>query len=310
MSKDSKKMTALEYNQASESFNSAKSRAFLSRIQNIANPQNDELLSFYDVKEILKPDNQVYLGMKQVPIKLIVGSEGRYRDFNKYFQPRSEFMRARWERVARAQFSDIPLPAIQLYEIGGAYFVRDGNHRVSVARAQGIEQIDAEVISLSSEITITPGMTTDSLKQAVIDMEKKIFYGKTNFLELTGDNDLNFTTTGRYNKIYEHILDHKYFMNEKSGDEIDFMDALVSWHSEIYKPIIDAINKNRLINNFPDKSPGDLYIWIVSYWDFLKKKKGGDYPVNAAAKSFAHRYGLSGQPGFLRNILDRFFNGQ
>ncbi|MCL2832023.1 MAG: transcriptional regulator [Treponema sp.] len=307
--KDNKSPLHLEYTQATESFNNARNKALISKFQNIMNSKKDDLLSFYDVKEILQPANQVYLGMKSVPIKLIVGSEGRYRDFNKFFLPRSEFMRARWERVARAQISDTPLPAIQLYEIGGAYFVRDGNHRVSVARSQGVEEIDAEVISLSSEITITPEMTADDLKKAVIAMEKKIFYEKTDFAKLTGDDNLDFTTTGRYNKIFEHILEHKYFMNQKKEEEIPFSGALVSWYKQIYKPIIKAIHDNGLGAYFPDKSSGDLYIWIVSYWDFLKKKKGPNYPITAAAKNFSHRYGVSsgGLSGYFGKIMDRIF---
>jgi len=213
-----------------------------------------------------------------------------------------EFIRPRWEQIARAQLKDIPLPAIQLYEIGGAYFVRDGNHRVSVARSRGVEEIDAEVISLSSEITITPGMTTDDLKRAVINMEKKIFFEKTGFPELTGDKDLDFTTTGRYNKIYEHILEHKYLTNLDKHEEITFSDALVSWYNGIYKPVIKAVNENRLRTKFPDKSCGDLYIWLVRYWDFLKKKKGDDYSVSAAARNFSHRYGK--RRGILSDFLD------
>ena len=145
--------------QASEDFSKARGKAILSRIQNFMNPDKDKLLSFNDVKDILKPRNETYRGMQVVPLELIVGSEGRYRDFNKYFLPRSEYLRQRWERVDMARLKDIILPPIQLYEIGGVYFVRDGNHRVSVARSQGSGSIDAEVISLSSEIKIDPSMT-------------------------------------------------------------------------------------------------------------------------------------------------------
>ena len=280
-----------DFTQASEDFNKAKNKALISKLSNIMNSKRDDLLSFYDVKEILKPANQVYLGMKSIPINMIIGSEGRYRDFNKHFHPRKEFMRSRWENIDRAHIKDIPLPAIQLYEIGGAYFVRDGNHRVSVARLQGAEEIDAEVISLSSEINIVSSMTTDDLKKAVIDLEKKTFYKKTDFLELTGDNDLNFTSTGSYDRIYMHILDHKYFSNLDKPEEIPFSDALVSWYREIYMPIIKIINKERLDSVFQGKNPCDLYIWIVRQWDFQKRNKGCSYSVTAAAKNFAKRYG-------------------
>ncbi|MDR1059145.1 MAG: transcriptional regulator [Treponema sp.] len=277
--------------QANNDFNRARNKAILSKIQHFMNVDKDRLLSFHDVKEILKPANEVYRGMQQVPIKLIVGSEGRYRDFNRYFLPRSEFLRARWERVDRAQIRDIPLPAIQLYEIGGVYFVRDGNHRVSVARSQGAEEIDAEVSSLSSEISITPGMTTDELRSALIGYEKKVFYEKTRFGELTGDQDLNFTIPGRYDVIYNHILVHKYFLNETRDQEMPFEEALVSWYEKVYSPIIRIIKDEWLRTNFPGRSEGDLYVWIVKHWDSLKKKYGVRYSAAEAARDFSRKYG-------------------
>jgi hypothetical protein len=286
-------MNDIHHMQAAEDFTRAKGRAMLSRIQHFMNVDKDRLLSFNDVKEILKPKNETYRGMQTIPIDLIVGSEGRYRDFNKYFLPRSEHLRQRWEQVDMARLKDITLPPIQLYEIGGVYFVRDGNHRVSVARSQGVENIDAEVTSLSSEIAINPSMTSDELRAALIGYEKKIFYEKTNFGELTGCKDLDFSATGRYDVIYNHILVHKYYLNQQVAEEIPLSEALVSWYKKVYQPIIKIIREDRLYLNFPGRTPGDLYVWIVKHWDFLKKKYGA-----------AQRGPLL----FLARLVDRIFN--
>jgi len=280
-----------DHQQAKDDFDRARTRAIISRIQNFMNTDRDKLLSFHVVKEILKPRNEVYRGMQEISINKIVGSEGRYRDFNKYFLPRSEFLRERWERVDLAQIRDIPLPPIQLYEIGGVYFVRDGNHRVSVARSQGQEEIDAEVTSLSTEIAINASMTVDELRKALIDYEKKIFYEKTAFGDLTGDTKLNFTQPGCYDVIYNHILVHKYYLNENHREEIPFKNALVSWYKNVYNPIIYIINEEALSLNFPGRSPSDLYVWIVKHWDVLKKESGIDYPIDEAARDFSARYG-------------------
>jgi hypothetical protein len=282
-----------DHQQASQDFNRARNRAVLSRIQHFLNADKDKLLSLNDVREILKPKNEVYLGMKAVPISKIVGSEGRYRDFNKYFLPRREFLRSRWESVDLAKIRDIPLPAIQLYEIGGVYFVRDGNHRVSVARLQGGEDIDAEVTSLSTEIEIKPSMTVEELKSAVIEYEKKIFYEKTSFEKLTGDPKLNFTNPGCYDVIYNHILVHKYYLNQNLEEELPFDDALVSWYKNVYCPIIKIINEDMLCLNFPGRSPSDLYVWIVKHWDHLKKTNGVHYSVADASHDFSEKYGNS-----------------
>ncbi|AEF83555.1 transcriptional regulator [Treponema primitia ZAS-2] len=295
--------------QASDDFSKARGRAILSQIHHFMNVDKDKLLSFNDVKEILKPKHETYRGMQTIAIDLIVGSEGRYRDFNKFFLPRSEYLRQRWERVDLARIKDIPLPPIQLYEIGGVYFVRDGNHRVSVARSQGVEQIDAEITSLSSEIRISPDMTTDDLRVSLISYEKNLFYEKTGFGRLTGNKDLDFSAPGRYDVIYNHILVHKYFLNQHVSGEIPFGEALVSWYNKVYEPIIEIIQDERLYLNFPGRTPSDLYVWIVKHWDFLKQKYGVHFPVSEAALDFSQKYGAprKGLSGLIANSIDRIF---
>ncbi|MCL2411552.1 MAG: transcriptional regulator [Treponema sp.] len=275
---------------ASTDFTKAKGKALLSQIQNFLNADRDNLLSFHDVKDILKPKNEVYMGNKIVPIKQIAGSEGRYHDFNKFFLPRKEHLRYRWERVDEAHIKDIILPPIRLYEIGGIYFVRDGNHRVSVARMQKVEFIDAEVISLSTEIRLDPMMTTEDLRDALIDYEKKIFYTETYFGDLTDYWDLHFSSPGRYDVIYNHILVHKYYLNEDIEEEIPFNDAIVSWYNNVYNPVISIINEYWLLANFPGRTEADLYVWIIKHWDFLKHKYG-KYSLPKAALNFTKKYG-------------------
>ncbi|MDR0444212.1 MAG: transcriptional regulator [Treponema sp.] len=294
--------------QAASDFTRARGRAVLSQIQHFLNTDRNRLLSFNDVKDILKPKNQIYLGSQVVPINLIAGSEGRYHDFNKYFLPQKEHLRQRWERVDVAHIRDIILPSIQLYEIGGAYFVRDGNHRVSVAKSQDVEFIDAEVISLSTEINIKPQMTTDELREALIAWEKIIFYEKTEFGKLTNDNELNFSSPGRYDVIYNHILVHKYYLNENKEDEIPFGTALVSWYDNVYNPVIAIIKEQWLLVNFPGRTEADLYVWIIKHWDFLKKKYGA-YSLAHAAGDFSNKYGQSRGRffRFLAMLADRIF---
>ncbi|MDR0322969.1 MAG: transcriptional regulator [Treponema sp.] len=290
-------------------FSRAKNRAIFSQIQNFMNPDRNKLLSFHDVKDILKPKNEVYMGNQTVPINLIAGSEGRYHDFNKYFLPKKDHLRSRWQRVDEAHIKDIVLPPITLYEIGGVYFVRDGNHRVSVAKTQKVEFIDAEVISLTTEINMKPSMTVDELKEEVIKYEKNIFYEKTDFDSLTNYRELNFSSPGRYDVIYNHILVHKYYLNEGMKEEIPFSDALVSWFNNVYNPVITIIREQWLLAEFPGRTEADLYVWIIKHWDFLKKKIGS-YSLAEAAGDFSKKYGKR-QGKFFRFLVllaDRIFN--
>jgi hypothetical protein len=278
---------------ASEDFNRARTREMLTRILHILNPEDQELLSLADVRMLLKPRGESYRGMKVVPISRIVGSEGRYRDFNKWFLPKFDNLKSRWTRVDRAHLEAIILPPIKLFEIGGVYFVRDGNHRVSVAKAQGMEMIDAEVISLSSQIKLEPGMTKEDLREKVIEYERDQFMKATQFDRIIRDDSLVFTATGRYDEILNHIQGHKYYINERQKEEIPFRDAMISWYRNVYKPITDVIREDRILSRFPGRTCADLYVWVVKHWDELKHKYGHTFTMQDAARDFSKRYGKS-----------------
>ncbi|MDR0495580.1 MAG: transcriptional regulator, partial [Treponema sp.] len=158
------------------------------------------------------------------------------------------------------------------------------------------------------EINIKPGMTTDHLREELVTYEKNVFYEKTKFGELTGDKSLDFSVPGRYDVIYNHILAHKYFLNEKVEGEIPFSEALVSWYNNVYSPAIDIIRGQWLLAHFPGRTEADLYVWIIKHWDFLKKKYVG-YSLAEAADDFSRKYGKSEGRffRFLALLLGRIF---
>jgi hypothetical protein len=226
-----------------------------------------------------------------VPIDRIVGSEGRYLDFNRIFLPKREHLRGRWTRVDLAHYEQVHLPPVTLYEIGGVYFVRDGNHRVSVARTQGAEFIDAEVISLKSRLALAPDMSREELKRAVIALEKREFFRQTGLDALRPGVEMEFTDTGRYDEVLRHIHAHKYFINQSKPDEIPFQEALLSWYDKVYQPLARLICSERILAHFPGREAADLYVWIVGHWDVLKRQYGQGYPLVEAAEDFRRRFG-------------------
>jgi hypothetical protein len=238
--------------------------------------------------------------MREVPIDRIVGSEGRYRDFNKQFLPRHEYLRNRWQRVDMAHLTDVILPPIALYEIGGVYFVRDGNHRVSVAKAQGVKQIDAEVVALDTEIPLHESLTRDNLRKAVIEHERENFCRQMPVERVLPGINLSVSATGRYDELTQHIYGHKYFLNEHETVEIPLEHALRSWYDNVYLPIVEVVRENNLMNRFPGRTETDMYLWIVKHWDQLKRQYGPDFPVQQAARDYSERYGR----GIFRRIRD------
>ena len=121
-------------------------RRWKSRLRRESN--RERLLSFDETKGTLSRWSQVYRGMRTVEVEKITGSVGRCHDFDGSFLPRRQGMNARWNRVDSAYHQGVELPCVSLYKIGDAYFVSDGNHRVSVARYHKVAAIDAEVIEI------------------------------------------------------------------------------------------------------------------------------------------------------------------
>jgi len=279
--------------QARDDFNKARSKATISHILHAMTPEKQNLLSLEDIKQLIKPKSETYLGMKTVDISLIIGSEGRYNDFNRTFLPKKEFIRNRWESIDKAHLQSIILPPIKLYEIGGSYFVRDGNHRVSVAKIQGVMSIDAEVIRLDTEITLTPGMTQREIINAIIKYEKNRIFANTDLGTFIEPEELDFTAPGRFHEILRHIQGHKYFLNENRKDEIPFIKAGHSWYNNLYKPIIEIVREERILTRFPGRTEGDLYMWIIKHWDKLKNNNKNNFTLQEAAVNFSSKYGKS-----------------
>src|SRR3712207_619092 len=106
---------------------------------------SNRLLSFDDVRRELLADNRLYRGTRVVEVDGIVGSVGRWRDFDRSFLPARASMGERWKRIDRAFQRGEDLPPVELYKIGDAYFVVDGHHRVSVARYHEVPTVEASV---------------------------------------------------------------------------------------------------------------------------------------------------------------------
>src|ERR687898_20547 len=147
--------------QTRSDFDRARHKAFLNDLLASIGRRPNDLIPFHEFRRRLQPEAESYRGMQTVPVRQIVGSMDRFRDFDRAFLPRGNATRGRWQSIDRAYYQDVRLPPIQLYKVGDIYFVKDGNHRVSVARERGVEFIDAEVIEghvrapLSSQMSPT-----------------------------------------------------------------------------------------------------------------------------------------------------------
>jgi hypothetical protein len=145
--------------QVDKEFLRARHRAFFRRLaaRLRGHPERGTLAAFDEARRALAADNRLSLGRRVVEVSKIVGSVGRHRQFDGGFMPTRAGMAEKWKRVDRAFHRGVELPPVRLYKLGDTYFVEDGNHRVSVARYQGVEWIEAEVTEFHPRLSAGPG---------------------------------------------------------------------------------------------------------------------------------------------------------
>ncbi len=293
--------------QAQEDFAKARIKANFDIFVSALQMKRRDLLSLYDVKELLKPKTETYIGVKPIEIKKIIGSEGRYQDFNRTFLPKKEMLRSRWQSIDRAHLQYVDLPPVNVYKIGDSYFVRDGNHRVSVAKTRGIEFIDASIVELGSEITPEPGMSMAKLKKMVISYERKRFLKEYPILNEMEISKIMFSAPGRYTEMLHHIEVHKFYLNEKIDVELGFLASADSWYNNVYVPIIKEIRQDKVLSKFPGRTEGDMYMWIIRHWEVLKNKYGDSMTVERATRDLTEKYGL-GHWSRIKQKIQLFFS--
>ena len=102
------------------------------------------ILPFDEVIEALGRRSERRIGLRTIPLDSIVGTVDRTREFDRSFRPTTRRVKRRWQRIAEAIRRGESMPPIDVYKIGDMYFVRDGHHRVSVARQLGLDVIEAQ----------------------------------------------------------------------------------------------------------------------------------------------------------------------
>lgn len=270
-------------------------------VARLAGRQN-QLLSYEAVKRSLKLGGPIYRGVKTVPVAQIVGSVDRYRDFDDVFLPKQDSTAHRWKSIARAFYNDVDLPPVRLYKVGNAYFVVDGHHRVSVAREQGIDFIDAEVQEVVSRVPISADLKAEDLK---ILHEYRRFLERTRLDEIRPGQHIRFTVAGGYQQIIEHIATHRHYMQLEQQREVSDVEVVADWYDQVYLPIVEVIRANDVLNDFPGRTESDLYLWIVEHLYFLREVER-DTSIEAAAEDYADQYSEKSIKRLMRGFSQAF----
>jgi len=278
----------LNYRDALQDFNDARRKAAMQEVLARLTGKSNELLSYEEVAKKLKLNVRTERGVHEIPVKAIVGSVGRYTEFTRSFLPRKNKDQERWARVKTV--IDDPwgagLPPIEVYKVGEVYFVLDGNHRVSVARQEGFEFIEAHIIEVRTDIPVTPDLQPDDL---IIKSEYAGFLEQTDLTRLRPGVDLSVTVPGQYGKLLEHIQVHRYFMGIDFQRDISYPEAVGHWYDAVYLPIVEPIRERGLLRWFPGRTETDMYLWVSEYRAALESELGWSIRPEAAAAELATR---------------------
>lgn len=289
---------------AKSDFRRARGRAALQSILAKITGGNSELLSYEDVRRKVRASGVVSRTVQEVPLDAIVGSVGRYQDFTRTFLPKQDSDQDRWARVKVATAGMTGLPPVELYQIGEAYFVADGHHRISVARAVGSTLIQAYVTEVRSKVPLEVDSSPDDL---LLKAEEAEFLTRTNLDEMYPDIDLRVTCPGRYHTLIEHIDVHRHYMGLEQQREIPYPEAVSHWYEHVYLPTVRIINEQGILHDFPERTEADLYVWIGRHRADLEEQLGWDVPVGPAAADLADSEGKSARSLFSRlgqRVLD------
>jgi nucleotide-binding universal stress UspA family protein len=279
----------MSYTLAVGDFREARRRASMEQIVARLRGQPVDLLSYEDVRRKLRATVAPGVELKEIPLDAIVGSVGRYSDFTRSFLPRHDSNEERWARVQLAVTNSEGVPPIEVYEMGDVYFVRDGHHRVSVARQLGSTAMQAYVTQVKTRVPLTPGVRVEDLW---IKAEYAEFLEQTNLDDLRPEANLEVTEAGQYAKLEEHIAVHHYFMGLDLQRDVSYQEAVAHWYDDVYLPVVELIRSQGVLHEFPTRTETDLYLWLLDHRAALEEALGWEVQTASVAQHLAAEHSL------------------
>jgi hypothetical protein len=201
------------------------------------------MLPFEEVVEALGRVGQNDLGLRVVPLDAIVGSVDRTVDFDRGLRPTSARLRSRWERINAAQRRGEALPPVSLYKIGDLYFVRDGHHRVSVAKSLGRDDIDAYVVEVTTRIKLGEDTLVSDLP---LKDHERLFRERVPLPSEARDR-IALSDPWDYGVLAEAVEAWGFRAMQNRGTYMDRAEVAHHWFQEEYEPVVELLRAGDLL---------------------------------------------------------------
>ncbi len=287
---------------ARDYWNQARRKAFWQKFSKAIgfSKQPTALLSFEDLQHSLRLAQNTYRGLQVVPLDKIVGSVGRYHDFTRTFLPLIESDGPRWQRIAELQM-DTGLPPIELYKVGEAYFVKDGNHRVSVARQFGATEIEAYVWEYETPVrgVAADGQVDDFIAKA----EYRAFLDRTHLDITRPEQEIVLTEPGMYPSLELEIELFRENLQQIDSEPRTYPDAAAAWYDMVYTLAVDVIRESGALDIFPGRTEADLYVWVARHRKELEDQYGQRVSLRDAVAFIAEEQ-QQRKPGTVERVVE------
>lgn len=215
------------------------------------------ILPFEEVVAALGYVSERELGLQVVALDAIVGTVDRTRDFDRDFRPTSSRVRRRFERIALAQRRGEPMPPVSLYKVGELYFVRDGHHRVAVARELGHEDIDAYVTEVFTRVGATRPLRRSDLP---LKSHERLFRERVPLPEEARDKVV-LRDPRRYAALAEGVEAWAFRVMQRERELLDRPTAARRWYEEEYLPVVQMLREAELIG---DETEAEAYMRVAT----------------------------------------------
>lgn len=212
------------------------------------------ILPFEEVVAALGRVGEHDLGEQVIPLDTIVGTVDRPRGFDRSFRPTSGQVRARWERIAGAMRRGDPLPAIDVYRVGEVHFVRDGHHRVSVARALGLNDINARVIEVSTRVGAEGTLRLADLPRKG---HERLLRERVP-LPATAWSRIDLQDPDDFGELAETVEAWGFRHCQERGDLLDREATAAAWFAEEYVPSVELLRESDLLG--PRETEAEAYL--------------------------------------------------
>jgi hypothetical protein len=200
------------------------------------------ILPFEEVVEALGRTGQVDRGLQVVQLDAIVGTVDRAADFDRGFRPTSQRLRSRWERIAAAQRRGEAMPPVSLFGVGELYFVRDGHHRVSVAKSQGRDDIDAYVTEVTTRLKLGADLRVSELP---LKDHERLFRERVP-LNAQQRTRISLSDPWDFGWLAEMVEAWGFRMMQERGHYADRHEVAKRWFEDEYVPVSEMLAEGGL----------------------------------------------------------------